>query len=283
MKTIVINRRLEPEDVYIGRGSPFGNPFIASDVPSKFGGAVRVKNTAEAVSRYRTWLTTSEEIPGWKKPSFEDIWKLRGQRLGCYCKGHQPCHGDVLIELVEAMEEAGGPDHLQAGLEEHEAQQQELIEPLQVDVQDLIEDKHFKTHVIVPGSVPAFNAGRASTIPEREAEHHCHAIGCEFPVPPEMLMCRHHWYMVPKRHRDAVWQTYRPGQCDDTRPSAAWFIAAERAITSVAVREGKISAKEAEARVAREIKHFGERAKADAAKDAEKLRGKASPDDDIAF
>ena len=26
-----------------------------------------------------------------------------------------------------------------------------------------------------------------------------------------LLMCRRHWYMVPKPLRDAIWQTYRDG------------------------------------------------------------------------
>jgi hypothetical protein len=286
MKTTVVNRRNEPEDTYVGRGSQFGNPFIAHNVPSKYGGVVAVQDTATAIARYRTWLTTDEEIPGWTKPSFEAIWKLHGQRLGCFCKGDNPipCHGDVLVELVEAMEEAGGPLHLAAGLEEYEAQQAALLATADRDLRDhevkLMEEAH------------ALLEAKVATIKTERGEHHCHAVGCEMPVPPEMLMCHQHWYMVPKRHRNAVWAAYREGQCDDMRPSAAWFIAAERAITAVAVRERKMSAVEAERRVAREIDRYGEQAKADAAKEAkdreewaEKLRAMRPipSDDDVGF
>lgn len=64
--------------------------------------------------------------------------------------------------------------------------------------------------------------------------HTCHAIGCEVAVEPEMLMCKRHWFVVPKKVRNRVWATYRPGQCDDMRPSEAWHVAADEAILFVA-------------------------------------------------
>lgn len=68
--------------------------------------------------------------------------------------------------------------------------------------------------------------------------HHCHATGCLVRVNPEMLMCRRHWFMVPKALRDMVWSTYRR-QCDDMNPSAAYCQAAKAAVTVVAEREGR--------------------------------------------
>lgn len=76
---------------------------------------------------------------------------------------------------------------------------------------------------------------------ERRANHHCHAVGCKAKVPPEMLMCLYHWTMVPKKLQRAVWKTYRRGQCDDMRPSRAWFVAAEAAIEHVRQKEASIS------------------------------------------
>jgi len=67
-------------------------------------------------------------------------------------------------------------------------------------------------------------------------EHHCHARGCMVATRPEMLMCRRHWFMVPKLLRDRVWATYRAGQCDDMQPSKEWFAAADAAIEAVASR-----------------------------------------------
>lgn len=69
--------------------------------------------------------------------------------------------------------------------------------------------------------------------------HHCHARFCTVPTKPEMLMCRRHWFMVPKVLRDAVWTTYRPGQCDDKQPSEAWHKAADAAIEAVALAEAR--------------------------------------------
>ena len=57
-------------------------------------------------------------------------------------------------------------------------------------------------------------------------------------MPPEMLMCRKHWFMVPKTLRDAVWRTYRRGQCDDWNPSVEYCDAAQAAVRAVAEKEG---------------------------------------------
>lgn len=71
--------------------------------------------------------------------------------------------------------------------------------------------------------------------------HHCHASGCGAHVPPEMLMCRRHWFMVPMDIRGRVWATYQSGQerLDDTSPlpSSEWHVAADQAICAVAHKE----------------------------------------------
>ena len=69
--------------------------------------------------------------------------------------------------------------------------------------------------------------------------HTCHARGCSVEVPPELLMCRTHWFKVPRRIQQAVYATYRPGQCDDMKPSKAWHEAADAAIGFVAQAERK--------------------------------------------
>lgn len=69
--------------------------------------------------------------------------------------------------------------------------------------------------------------------------HTCHAEGCNARVAPQMLMCRPHWYMVPKPIRDRIWDTYRDGQCGDKQPSAEWLEAARAAIEAVARRENR--------------------------------------------
>lgn len=93
MKTRVVNRRKEPFDVYIGRGSRWGNPF------SHKGGTWAkevVATREEAIRRYREWLMTQPDL-------IRALPTLKGQTLGCWCKPLS-CHGDVLAELAEATD-----------------------------------------------------------------------------------------------------------------------------------------------------------------------------------
>ena len=71
------------------------------------------------------------------------------------------------------------------------------------------------------------------------SEHHCHAIGCSISTPPEMFMCKRHWFMLSKSIRDRVWATYRHGQCDDRRPSEDYCRVAMDALRFIAQKEGK--------------------------------------------
>jgi hypothetical protein len=61
-------------------------------------------------------------------------------------------------------------------------------------------------------------------------------------------MCWNHWKQVPKAIQQAVYQHYRPGQCDDKSPSAEWHEAADAAIGYVARKENhKLCSSEEEA------------------------------------
>lgn len=86
--------------------------------------------------------------------------------------------------------------------------------------------------------------------------HTCHAFACTTPCPPEQLMCKKHWAMVPRRTQREVYNAYRLGQCDDKHPSAAWFLAAERAIVTVALKEGRMSSVNGAARIERVMRRF---------------------------
>jgi hypothetical protein len=92
-KTRVVNLRNEPYDVYIGRGSKWGNPF--SHIPSKVSGVIYVGSREEAISRYAAYIRENPSL-------MNSLVELKGKRLGCYCKP-LPCHGDILVELVEAL------------------------------------------------------------------------------------------------------------------------------------------------------------------------------------
>lgn len=49
--------------------------------------------------------------------------------------------------------------------------------------------------------------------------HECHWPGCDKQVPPAMWGCRTHWFMLPKRLRDRIWDTYQVGQEVTMTPS----------------------------------------------------------------
>lgn len=42
--------------------------------------------------------------------------------------------------------------------------------------------------------------------------HECAAPGCSEQISLSLLMCKPHWYSLPKRLRDAVWAAYRAGK-----------------------------------------------------------------------
>lgn len=80
--TKVVHCRRSPYNVYIGRPSKWGNPF-----------SIGPDGTREMViEKYREYL--------YKSGLIHDIEELRGKILGCWCKP-KPCHGDVLVELLE--------------------------------------------------------------------------------------------------------------------------------------------------------------------------------------
>lgn len=83
-RTRVVNIRCEPADVYIGRGSKWGNPFRIGP------GGTR----EEVIEKYRQYVLKDHYL-------ISCLGELRGKKLGCYCKP-LPCHGDVLVELVRA-------------------------------------------------------------------------------------------------------------------------------------------------------------------------------------
>lgn len=69
--------------VYIGRGSPFGNPFIIG----KDGDRDKVCDL------YMDWAESQPEFIQYIKR------ELRGKDLICFCKP-QRCHGDFLIMVA---------------------------------------------------------------------------------------------------------------------------------------------------------------------------------------
>lgn len=94
----VVNKYKEEFDVYIGRGSIWGNDY--SHLPETKA-THRVETREEAVEKYRDQLWTSIRSG---KITIEMLKSLDGKRLGCFCKP-KSCHGDIIAKAVEwAME-----------------------------------------------------------------------------------------------------------------------------------------------------------------------------------
>lgn len=81
--TTVVHCSRHKYDIYIGRPSKWGNPFVMP----------RDGNRSEVIEKYRQYLTSRPDL-------LADIHELKGRRLGCYCYP-LPCHGDVLAELAD--------------------------------------------------------------------------------------------------------------------------------------------------------------------------------------
>lgn len=87
MTATVVNRHKEPFDIYIGRGSIWGNPHKMKNEAGR----------AYVIELYRRTL--------WKKIKAGEITipmllALDGKRLGCYCSPKR-CHGEVIIKAIE--------------------------------------------------------------------------------------------------------------------------------------------------------------------------------------
>lgn len=89
-ETTVVNKYHNiPYDVYIGRGSKWGNPFShMSNTKAQF----KVGTREEAIEKYREWIMTQQHL-------LDSLHELEGKTLCCFCKP-RACHGDVLVELI---------------------------------------------------------------------------------------------------------------------------------------------------------------------------------------
>ena len=91
-------------DVYIGRAMP-------SHAPSEFANPFRIGpdgSRNEVLEKYAALVRKrlSEE------PSFaQALRRLKGKRLGCWCKP-QACHGDILVGLLEGDEEPANAEQM---------------------------------------------------------------------------------------------------------------------------------------------------------------------------
>ena len=91
MITKVVNLNKEPYDVYIGRGSKWGNPYTTIKNKETLASEI-VETSEEAISKYKDYVLSNPDL-------YNSLDELEGKVLGCFCKP-KPCHGDILLELL---------------------------------------------------------------------------------------------------------------------------------------------------------------------------------------
>jgi Domain of unknown function (DUF4326) len=82
---LVVHCKRAAHDVYIGRPSKWGNPFVIG----------RDGTREEVIARYEAWLLQQPELVA-------ALPELAGKTLGCWC-APRACHGDVLARLANAQ------------------------------------------------------------------------------------------------------------------------------------------------------------------------------------
>lgn len=90
LMTRVVHCKREPYDVYIGRPSKWGNPFLLTTPNSR----------QVVIDQYREWIQNQPEL-------LAALHELRGKTLGCWC-APKACHGDVLAQLANALGGSNG-------------------------------------------------------------------------------------------------------------------------------------------------------------------------------
>ena len=103
----LVNSRLEPFTHYIGRGSPFGNPFTHLPL-GRTQACVHVPTVTDAVDCFDLWVHGDEYWDGLIPRLLRDklLAAVRALPedvvLGCFgCKPR--CHGDVIMTLWQEM------------------------------------------------------------------------------------------------------------------------------------------------------------------------------------
>lgn len=81
-------QRVPDGAVPIGRGTPFGNPFLVAD-----------HGRQQAIALFRLWLWRKRLDEGRNREAIAEIAALHGKDLACFC-APRPCHGEVLVKAA---------------------------------------------------------------------------------------------------------------------------------------------------------------------------------------
>jgi hypothetical protein len=92
-ETIVVNKYKQSYEIYIGRGSDWGNPYSHLQNSKAL---YTVGTVYEAIESYAKWIITQPQL-------LRKLRLLKGKVLGCFCKPG-PCHGDVLAVMADEYE-----------------------------------------------------------------------------------------------------------------------------------------------------------------------------------
>ena len=91
-------------DVYIGRGSPLGNPFTGSKKVENTKAVFQCSSREEAIEKYENYLRLAiYENDSYICNEMNRIWKMAKTgdvNLVCFCKP-KACHGDIIKKLIE--------------------------------------------------------------------------------------------------------------------------------------------------------------------------------------
>lgn len=82
MSPKVVHCKRAKHDVYIGRPSKWGNPFVVG----------RDGSRSEVILKYEAWLMSQPAL-------VSALPELKGKVLACWC-APLACHGDVLVRLA---------------------------------------------------------------------------------------------------------------------------------------------------------------------------------------
>ncbi|KKN16289.1 hypothetical protein LCGC14_0977450 [marine sediment metagenome] len=93
-QTTVVNLRFEKYDVYIGRAGKgqtgtFGNPYYHEN---------REDNIKLFKKYFYKRLKSDQQFA-------HQVLKLKGKRLGCFCRPANPCHGDIIADYLNNLPE----------------------------------------------------------------------------------------------------------------------------------------------------------------------------------
>lgn len=93
--TKVVNKHFEEYDIYIGRGSKWGNPY--THIKDKKTKAEFIVDTREeSLEKYEEYLRKRPDL-------LNSLSELKDKRIACFCVPHNPCHGHIIIKLMKEM------------------------------------------------------------------------------------------------------------------------------------------------------------------------------------